>query len=403
MFRKQKEQEVVLVFDVGSASVGGALVLLSKKDKPRIIYNERKQILFQENLDTKEFISSIYRVLNDLAYNIEKKGLTNLNFLKLKDKRIKKSFCFFSSPWHISQTKIIEVKKEKNFSLSKELIESLIQKEEKDFINHGLNKYPEVFGKDKDVEIIDRKIIQTKLNGYIVNNPINKKVKTVEMSIFMGFISKKITKKISQIISEVFHINELYMHSFTLPSFLTLRDIFEMEDNFIFIDVSGEVTDISFVKEDVLRETQSFPIGRNSFIKKIMDYFGVSHKIAISILETYTKGLSDEKTKIKIEKTLEDLKKEWLGFLENSMFDLSKGAILPRTIFLTTDNDIEKVISETIKQEKFVKLVFPGYNKRPNIILINSDKTDFICEFGDNTEKDVFTCIEAFFLNKIFV
>ncbi|MBU1557888.1 hypothetical protein KKC45_02910 [Patescibacteria group bacterium] len=402
MFNSLKNQKikegVVSVFDIGSASVGGALVLLSEGKKPKILYSTRKQMSFQDSLDIKKFTTSMLLSLAETVSDLEKVGFSHLNFLKVKNKGIRECFCFFSSPWNVSYTKIIEVNKENPFTVSSELIDSFVRKEEEDFLNSELD----ILDKNNGAELMDRKIIQFKLNGYKVNNPYRKKINSAEVSLFLSVANKNILDKVENAIGKSFHLEKLHVHSFTLAGFLSLRDLFDGEDDFIFLDVSGEVTDISFVKDGVIRETQTFPLGRNSFIRKIIKEFNNTYGLSVSMIKSLQSGELDEVTKTKLNNSLLEVKKQWSDFLERGMLELSDGSILPKNIFILADDDIGKLLKELVEEEKFVKLVFPDYNKVANPILINSQKIDDFCNFGGNKDKDVFLGIETLFINRLF-
>jgi len=389
---------VVVVFDIGSASVGGALVLLAENKKPRILYSTRKQMTFQTSLNVKKFESSMFRSLKAVVSDLEKNGLIHLNFLKAENKEIREAFCFLSSPWNVSRTKIIKTIKDKPFVVSDELIESYIKKEEDLFIGSDLD----TLDKDGGVELMDRKIIQFKLNGYRVNDPYRKKINSVETSLFLSVANRNILDKIEDIIGGVFHLDKLHMHSFTLAGFLVLRDIFNSEDDFIFLDVRGEVTDISFVKDGIIKETQSFPLGRNSFIREVVKGFGNTYQLTTSIFKSYISGELDEKTRLKLDNVLSDVRGKWASSLENGMLDLSDGSILPKNIFILADDDISGLIKEIIETEKFTKLIFPDYGKAANPILVDSYKINDFCSFGRIKEKDAFLGIEALFINRLF-
>ena len=397
---EKTKKNVVLVFDIGSASVGGALVLLVKGKSPKILYSVRKQMSFQNSLDVKKFTSAMFRSLKAVVSDLEKRGLTHLNFLEIKNKEIKEAFCFLSSPWSVSQTKIIEKRKNKSFHVSNELIKSFIRKEEKEFAFSHLD----ILDKNQDIELMDKKIIQFKLNGYKINNPYKKTAKVMEASLFLSKVNKNILDKIKTSIGKSFHLNKFHMHSFTLASFLTLRDIFGFENDFIFLDVSGEVTDISFVKNGIIRETQTFPLGRNSFIREIVKEFKNTYELSVSMLRAFNFNELDEKTKLKLKNTLFKISKKWSNLLEEGMFELSDGSICPQNIFILADDDISKILKETIEKERFVKLVFPNYGKIVNPILIDSGKINDICSCttGEIEIKDVFLEIETLFINRLF-
>src|SRR3989339_659488 len=298
--QKKGKQEIAAIFDIGSSSVGGAIVLIpgKKEDKPKILYSVREQMVFHEKLDANKFIDSMLKTLNSVVSDLEKNGLVHLNFLKIKNKAIKNAFCFFSSPWCVSQTKKIKIKKDKSFEITESLLKSIIQKEEEAFIKLESGEYSSILGKNNEIDVMDKKIIQIKLNGYIVNNPYKKKVKEAETSFFMSLLSRDISDK--------------------------------------------------------------------------------------------------------IELSLEELKKRWLEFLEKGISELSQGAISPRTIYIIADDNMGAFFKKLIKDWPFTRLVFPGYNKTSNSILVTSKDLRNFCELGEVNEDDIFFGIELMFVNKFF-
>ncbi len=395
--KKSKIKEgVVAVFDIRSASVGGSLILLRENKIPKILYTTRKQIPFKEKLNIKLFTSSMIRTLNYVVDDIEKRGVVHLNFRTLSNKEIKEAFCFFSSPWYISQIQVVKIKKQKPFYLTDEIIHSLVQKEQEDFKQEESN----FFGKDSKVEIIDNKIVQFRLNGYKTENPFGKKVKKIEASVFMSLISSDVADKVEKTILKIFHLDKIHMYSFALASFFNLRDIFELEDDFIMLDVSGEVTDVSYIRNDKLKEIQTFPIGKNTFVRNIIKTFKTNYSSAVSLLNTYVQGKLDVNTTQHLEVSLSDVKKDWVRFLEDRMLSLSDGAILPRTIFVVADENVGDILIKAIKECHFTKLVFPDYNKFVNSVLIGEEHLKDFCEFGKETKKSVSIGIEAVFIRK---
>ncbi|OGD68343.1 hypothetical protein A2996_00300 [Candidatus Campbellbacteria bacterium RIFCSPLOWO2_01_FULL_34_15] len=394
---KTEEEGVVLVFDIGSASVGGALVSLRKNKKPKILYNVRKSMAFKEDLDINKFTASMIRTLSSVVADVERKGISHLNFRSLKNKEIRDAFCFFSSPWYISQTQVVKLEEKEKFFITNEMIKDILEKEKSDFIKNN----EKFFGDGSDVEFMDSKVIQVRLNGYRVEDPFKKKTNDAEVVVYLSLISSDVEEKVKQVIAKPFHLDNIYSHSFTLAGFLSLRDIFEFEDDFVFLDISGEVTDVSFVKNDSLRETETFPVGRNAFIREILKDFKTNYSSAVSMINVYKAGNIDSDNSKKIEASLNKVRKSWVKYLENSMFELSHGAILPRTIFVIADEDLGEILINIIQEEKFTKLVFPDYNKSTNPILIKPDIMGKICDIENDVEKDIFIIMEAVFINRL--
>ena len=395
--KKPDKNGVVAIFDIGSASVGGALVFLDEGKIPKVLYSVRKEMVFKEDLDINKFTSSMIRTLESVLADIEKKGLIHLNFRTLKNKEITNAFCFFSSPWYVSQTNVVRINKKELFSVNQDLVDEIIGEERRLF----MEEKGKIFGRGNEVEFMESKIIQLRLNGYKIQNPYKKYVNSVEAEVFLSLIMTNVADKVEKTVAKYFNLERLHMHSFTLASFLCLRDIFESNDDFVFLDVSGEVTDVSFIKNDSLRETETFPMGKNAFIREIMKDLKTNYSSASSMINIYKEGKMDPENSKKIEGSINKIKKVWIKYLEQAMFDLSHGAILPRVIFVIADPDVGDVLIKMIQQENFTKLVFPDYNQSAEPLFIKPNLLKNSCDFYSDVEKDVFLMMESAFISRI--
>ncbi|MBY0376483.1 hypothetical protein K2P96_00730, partial [Patescibacteria group bacterium] len=117
--KSKKKEEIVMVFDVGSSSVGGALFKVQESGVPRIILSLREPIVLEAELNEDRFLAQTAKALEILAGKIATKGIG----------APKKIFCVLSSPWYASQTRTISMQKNTPFVFNNKLADSLIQKE----------------------------------------------------------------------------------------------------------------------------------------------------------------------------------------------------------------------------------------------------------------------------------
>src|SRR3989338_11016638 len=110
-----------------------------------------------------------------------------------------KIFCVLSSLLYVSQTRIIELKKNTPFLFTSKLADDLIQKEMTLFKEEHLEKY---LRSGSPIELIELKNIKTMLNGYETPDPLNKKVRELEMTIFLSMAGQQILRKIEKTIRE---------------------------------------------------------------------------------------------------------------------------------------------------------------------------------------------------------
>ena len=254
--RNKEKSKLVLVFDIGSSSVGGTLFYMEKSRIPKIIMSLREPIILQKTLNIDKFLSSTAKSLDIVVNKIYKAGIGKPEAI----------FCVLSSPWHVSQIRVIRLEKNTPFIFTTKLADDLIQKEIALFKEEYLAKYLHT---ESPVRLIEFKNIKTMLNGYETAKPLDQKIKEFEMTIFISVSSEYILKKIEETIRKYFHFKNVKFSSFTLSSFAVARDIDINQKNFLLIDIGGEVTDISMIKKNALHESISFPWGLNFIIRGV--------------------------------------------------------------------------------------------------------------------------------------
>jgi hypothetical protein len=381
---KEKE-ELTLVFDIGSSSVGGALFVMQKDNVPRIIYSMREPITLEKNISFDRFLTLTLKSLEIVANKICMQGLG----------APKKIFCVLSSPWYASQTRRIILKKNTPFVFNEKLADSLIEKETKLFEEECREKF--LHTKDKVIPI-ELKNMQIMLNGYVVPGPSNQKTTELEMMIFVSMSEEEVLTKMKETIGKHFYSENIKFSSFAIASFTVARDLFIQQENFLLVDVGGEVTDVSMVKKDILRSSISFSLGRSSLIRGVAGVLDCTLDEAVSYVSLYKEGHISDVALKKVEPVINKLRGEWLTKFQESLVNLSNDISIPATIFLTVDEDLVDFFTETIKSEQFnqytlteskFRVVFLGVQALNDVALIKS-----------NTVRDSFLTIESIYINR---
>ena len=199
------------------------------------------------------------KAFDSALQDIQKQGLSHLNFTGWRNHGIRNVFYALSSPWCVSQTKIIKIKKDKPFEISIDSIEGVISGEEKKFLSGDSTE---------SSKIIEKKIIEAKLNGYKMTEIYGKKAKDIELAFFVTLAPEYVLKEVKDAGRKYFNFRSSNFHSFALSSFSAIREIYSDKENFMFIDVHGELTDLSVIKDSVLVENFSFPEGK-TFLREM--------------------------------------------------------------------------------------------------------------------------------------
>ena len=182
----KNKDKLMLVFDIGSSNVSGALFEAQDSGIPKIIFSTTEGIKFEEKIYTERFLLLTMQALEVVVNKIYKSSAGIPEEI----------FCILSSPWHISQTRIINLKKNTPFIFTAKLAEDLIKKEIGLFEEEHSSKTVNIDAPNRTIEL---KNIKTILNGYETTEPLSKKIKELEMIVFISMGEETILKKIETI------------------------------------------------------------------------------------------------------------------------------------------------------------------------------------------------------------
>lgn len=347
LFFKKNRTELSLAIDIESNSVSAGLFETSKNGMPKFMYVANEFFRFSNVLSAAKLLSSMARSLDLVLLHTLKYGLSHLN-AQGKDKYIiGRVAVSVSSPWHISEIKTISLTKEIPFIVTESQIKNMVSAEEKDFesrfgSNKGANK--------SELELIDRKIVTAYLNDYQTETPFGKKASKLEIVLFTSISERRVMAKIRDTVARHFPNREPFFHNFILVAFAGIRDVFPESDNFILVQIGGEVTDIAIAKAGKLAEVVSFPLG-HSILVRSLDM--VCKNSPSCELETLIKLFHEDKVKDphrgKIKFALADAKLKWTDAFNEALSNFSGETFLPKNIFLICGGEYGKLFEDFLK------------------------------------------------------
>lgn len=388
IFSRNKDKgELVLAFDIGSSSVGGVFFCTQKSGIPKIITTVREPITLEKDIDASQFLALTMKSLDIVAGKIYKAGLG----------APKSIFCVLSSPWHVSQTRVIKLEKNTPFIFTAKLANELVKKEIALFEEEYLVKYPNTESKVRSIEF---KNIKTMLNGYETPNPLNQKAKELEMTIFISISPEQVLKKVEETIRSHFNFEDIKFSSFILSSFSVVRDMYIHNEDFLLVEIGGEVTDIAMAKKNVLRESISFPFGRNFIIRKVASILHSSLDEAKSFISLLKDGHASVPVVKKVTPVIDKLKMEWLGKFQESLVNLTNDISIPATIYIAVDKDFENFFCQIIETEQFNQYTLT--ESKFKIIFLSTELFHGMAEFQENIVRDPFLIIDSIYINRFF-
>jgi len=387
-----------VIYDVGSASVGGAIVDLEKNTKPHVLYSIRAPLSLQEDLTFDRFVKSMLSVFLDVSMQLKDAGVTQ-SIASAGNKKISATHCILSSAWFVSATKTMRIEKNEPFVVTEKILDELFTNalaEFKDIESPHVNfKIP-----SKSV-MVDSHILATALNGYYTTEPLRKTAKTLESSYYFSMAETEVVERLSEMMTKFFHVAEPQFHSYSLASFAVLRDLFEELDHYMIMDISGELTDVTVVHNDIMRETASFPIGHNSLIRDVQRAFATTPREAKSRLTLFTedKQAAASAETVKMENTISLSATAWAQKFEDVLKLLEKETSLPSTLFITGMPETVQWYVKALSKNDFSEVLFAQNPFR--VTVLEEGLLSPCCTFSPTIETiDPFLSLESLFFNR---
>ncbi len=376
-----KKEKLVAIFDIGSGSVGGALVKISSDDKnlPMIIKSTRTDIVDRSELDFNIFMKDMILAL----------GFTSSSIYQSKLGAPDEIVCVLASPWYISETRLIKMSKERSFVFTKRIVDELLEKEISSLNEIYKNKYEDV---ESTPEGIEHPIVGVSLNGYRVDDPLGKRTRSIEMNMVISLSPKLFLDKIKETISKNFHHTPISFSSFMVSSFVAVRDRYMDHDSYLILDIGGEVTDIGIITKGVLKDSLSFPYGRKTFFREICKKMNIELRDAYELFNLYRNKTLSQKEESKLLPILEVIKKSWGKSFRECINTLPRILTLPNVIFLTIDEDVKDWFIELINNEEYIQSMVP--NKKFTLVAIEGSELLSLCNIK-NSPCDPFLMIES--------
>jgi cell division protein FtsA len=184
-----------------------------------------------------------------------------------------------------------------------------------------------------DVRLVNAAIVNVKIDGYRVTNPLGFQGKEVEVTIFNAFAPIVHLGALQSIADEL----KLDLLSVTAEPYAVARSIGQEEAvdfSAIFIDIGGGTTDIAVVRSGGVEGTKMFALGGRAFTKRIAAELNLDFRIAEKVKLDYSSGRLPDKKVPQIKKLIEMDLQVWFSGVGLTLEEFSGTDLLPSKIYL---------------------------------------------------------------------
>jgi cell division protein FtsA len=185
-----------------------------------------------------------------------------------------------------------------------------------------------------DVRLVHAAVVELKIDGYPVSNPIGFTGAQLELSVFNAFapmvhlgalqsVASQLGLKLLGVIAEPYAV-------------ATCLDPGELGDaGAVFVDIGGGTTDVALVRHGGIAGTKMLALGGRAFTKGLAERFALSFSRAEALkLAAAESELPEQVDRATLAEALVEDAAVWLGGVELMISDLAEGELLPGRVYL---------------------------------------------------------------------
>jgi cell division protein FtsA len=222
-----------------------------------------------------------------------------------------------------------------------------------------------------DVRLVHAAIVEIKIDGYGVSNPIGFTGAQVELAVFNAFapmvhlgalqsVAHRLGLELLGVIAEPYAV-------------ATCLDPGEMGDaGAIFVDVGGGTTDVALVRQGGIAGTKMLALGGRAFTRGLAERFGLSFTRAEMLKLA---AAADELPESVPQESLRDALAEdaavWRRGVELMIADLADGELLPARIYLCGGGAELPQIAGVLGEDGWWKRL--PFSRRPQVLALGPD------------------------------
>ncbi|MDP3661803.1 MAG: hypothetical protein Q8R17_03065 [bacterium] len=239
-----------LIIDIASDSVGVGVVAVFPNAKPTLLFTLRAPIALAPRLEPKHFFSATLHALTALCARLFQTHRTDLAGTVC-------AHIFLHAPWVVSKTRSVRVDFPEITKLTPDTIASVIQETEKGITENFNNAHREVA---ESVRVVEKKIIEFRVNGYTVASAVGKEARTLELTLLESFAPENAITRFGNALDSLSHSPREW-HGAAAACAGALSASAHGQGDVLTVCAGSEATEACIERNNLLQEVISIPFG----------------------------------------------------------------------------------------------------------------------------------------------
>jgi len=320
-FSNKKDGERSIILDIQSGLVRGAIILKKENEPVLVTSLVTKSISSKTNIKNAEHLSKrtlklISEVVEHLTRDIGPNKVNRIEYI-------------LSSPWVFSKLKTIKLNYEKEVNVDQSSFDQIVNDE----VKNNESK--------TDTRLIEQKVFEIRLNGYPVTSIKNKKIHSLEVSIATSFSSDKFLYNVNNTVKKFIDCKNDTLHSGLLLQYTALRNILIDRNEFMYIHVHSELTDLIIVKDGLCKYIASLPFGIQTLLRKVSAGTSETIESSDSVLSLYQGGKLNVSEQARMKGIVDPMMSQWSTLIIDSFKEIFDITNLPKTLILSAHSHFD--------------------------------------------------------------
>ncbi len=316
---KNKSRSVVLI-DVSSSSVGGAYARVSDTAPAALFYTVRVPL---ETTSSDVPAALMLRGLDAVLRDLRKNGAPILH-RRTGSGSVQAVIASVGAPWQNTSVRAETVVEDKPFVFTDSIIQAAKKKE------------PTAEGSFRTEE----SVLATLLNGYATREPVGKRVKHAEIILLSATMEEETAKLMRRALASFSAAHDVRFSSLASVITSAVQLAFPHERDYLALRVSGEATELVFVKQGLPLFVSAIPFGLNEFARAAKS----------SGFSSFPDGgdIIDRSKSAELDTGLKQAEATWTSRIATALKEFTTAHALPRTLFLVADREARDFIRRVL-------------------------------------------------------
>lgn len=184
-----------------------------------------------------------------------------------------------------------------------------------------------------DIKLINAAIVDVRIDGYKITNPMGFQGRDVSISVFNAYAPLIHLGALEKIADEL----GIATYSIAAEPYAVSRAIMSdvgVDFSAIFVDIGGGTTDVAVVRNGGLEGTKMYALGGRAFTKRIAQEFTLDLEDAERIKIEYSLGKLNTGIAETVHDLLQEDSKVWVSGMELALSEFAESDFLPSKILL---------------------------------------------------------------------